>query len=83
MPTTNAIDLYTVKMTVKEMYGLQLMKDYLNTDGNTLVTDIPGFGLPYPVIRTLAIDRNDVIWLITVKKYSGDKPRLSRSTEIR
>lgn len=75
-PSTNAIDLYSVKDDSKGNVWLATDEGLFEYDGNALLTEIPGFSLPYPVIRTLAIDRNDVIWLNYRQKYSGDKPRL-------
>lgn len=49
----------------------------LKYDGDTLLKSVTGFDLPSPAIRTLAIDKHDVLWMNYYERNTGgNNPRL-------
>ncbi len=74
--TTASVDIYSVKQDNKGNLWFATDEGLFKYDGISFLTDVPGFDLPYPTIRALAIDRNDIIWINYRKRNSSDKPRL-------
>jgi hypothetical protein len=74
--TTASVDIYSVKEDNKGNLWFATDEGLFKYDGISFLTNVPGFDLPYPRIRALAIDRNDVIWVNYRKQFSSDKPRL-------
>lgn len=75
--TTSSIKVNTIKTDNKGNVWLALEQGLLKYDGDTLLKSVPGFDLPSPAIRTLAIDKHDVLWMNYYRRYSGgNDPRL-------
>lgn len=74
--STGSIDVYSLKEDSKGNVWFATDEGLFKYNGNTFTTNVPGFDLPYPLIRTIAIDRNDIIWANYNRQYSSEEPRL-------
>ena len=75
--TTNSIKVNSIKSDNKGNVWLALEQGLLKYDGDTLLKSVTGFDLPSPAIRTLAIDKHDVLWMNYYERNTGgNNPRL-------